>query len=105
MLISAADIVGLTAVSSLWLYTPLFLVTGVGLGVAWSLMQVAHAGDRMALHDHGRDVAAPRDVQARLVAATRCGRRRARLQMTERDPTLGEVVGGDFERHLVASDD
>jgi hypothetical protein len=41
MLISAADIVGLTAVSSLWLYTPLFLVTGVGLGLAWALMQVA----------------------------------------------------------------
>ena len=32
MLISAAGIVGLTSVTSLWLYTPLFLVTGVGLG-------------------------------------------------------------------------
>jgi hypothetical protein len=41
MLISAADIVGLAAVSSLCLYTPLFLVTGVGLGLAWALMQVA----------------------------------------------------------------
>ena len=41
MLISAAGIVGLTSVTSLWLYTPLFLVTGVGLGLSWALTQVA----------------------------------------------------------------
>jgi MFS family permease len=41
MLISAAGIVGLTSVTSLWLYTPLFLVTGVGLGLGWALSQVA----------------------------------------------------------------
>ena len=41
MLISAAGIVGLTSVSSLWLYTPLFLVTGVGLGLGWALSNVA----------------------------------------------------------------
>jgi MFS family permease len=41
MLISAAGIVGLTTVTSLWLYTPLFFVTGVGLGLAWALTQVA----------------------------------------------------------------
>jgi MFS family permease len=41
MLISTAGIVGLTAVTSLWLYTPLFFVTGVGLGLAWALTQVA----------------------------------------------------------------
>ena len=41
MLISTAGIVGLTTVTSLWLYTPLFFVTGVGLGLAWSLTQVA----------------------------------------------------------------
>ena len=41
MLISAAGIVGLTSVTSLWLYTPLFLVTGVGLGLGWALSNVA----------------------------------------------------------------
>ena len=41
MLISTAGIVGLTTVTSLWLYTPLFFVTGVGLGLAWALTQVA----------------------------------------------------------------
>ena len=41
MLISTAGIVGLTSVTSLWLYTPLFFVTGVGLGLAWALTQVA----------------------------------------------------------------
>jgi hypothetical protein len=32
---------GLTSVESLWLYTPLFLVTGVGLGLGWALASVA----------------------------------------------------------------
>jgi MFS family permease len=41
MLISAAGIVALTSVESLWLYTPLFLVTGVGLGLGWALANVA----------------------------------------------------------------
>lgn len=41
MLISAAGIFGLTSVTSLWLYTPLFLVTGVGLGLGWALSSVA----------------------------------------------------------------
>jgi MFS family permease len=41
MLISSAGIVGLTTVTSLWLYTPLFFVTGVGLGLAWASTQVA----------------------------------------------------------------
>jgi MFS family permease len=41
MLISTAGIVGLTTVTSLWFYTPLFFVTGVGLGLAWALTQVA----------------------------------------------------------------
>ena len=41
MLISAAGIVGLTSVTSLWLYTPLFLVTGIGLGLGWALANVA----------------------------------------------------------------
>ena len=41
MLISAAGIVGLTSVESLWLYTPLFLVTGIGLGLGWALASVA----------------------------------------------------------------
>jgi MFS family permease len=41
MLISAAGIVGLTSVQSLWLYTPLFLVTGIGLGPGWALASVA----------------------------------------------------------------
>jgi MFS family permease len=41
MLISAAGIVGLTSVTSLWLYVPLFLVTGVGLGLGWALANVA----------------------------------------------------------------
>ena len=41
MLISAAGIVALTNVESLWLYTPLFLVTGVGLGLGWALANVA----------------------------------------------------------------
>jgi MFS family permease len=41
MLISAGGIVGLTSVQSLWLYTPLFLVTGIGLGLGWALANVA----------------------------------------------------------------
>jgi EmrB/QacA subfamily drug resistance transporter len=41
MLISAAGIMGLTSVTSLWTYTPLFLVTGVGLGLGWALSNVA----------------------------------------------------------------
>ena len=41
MLISAAGILGLTSVESLWLYTPLFLVTGIGLGLGWALASVA----------------------------------------------------------------
>jgi len=41
MLISAAGIVGLTSVDSLWIYTPLFLVTGIGLGLGWALANVA----------------------------------------------------------------
>jgi MFS family permease len=41
MLISAAGIVALTNVISLWFYTPLFLVTGIGLGLGWALANVA----------------------------------------------------------------
>lgn len=41
MFISAAGIMALTSVTSLWLYTPLFLVTGVGLGLGWALANVA----------------------------------------------------------------
>ena len=41
MLISAAGIVGLTNVESLWIYTPLFLITGIGLGLGWALANVA----------------------------------------------------------------
>ena len=39
--ISAVGIVGLTSVTSLWVYTALFLVTGVGLGLGWALSNVA----------------------------------------------------------------
>jgi MFS family permease len=41
MLISSIGIVLLTTVESLWLYAPLFLVTGVGLGLGWALANVA----------------------------------------------------------------
>jgi len=41
MVISAAGIMGLTSAESLWFYTPLFLVTGIGLGLAWALASVA----------------------------------------------------------------
>ena len=41
MLISAAGIMGLTSVQSLWFYAPLFLVTGIGLGLGWALANVA----------------------------------------------------------------
>jgi MFS family permease len=41
MLLSAGGIWALTSVESLWLYTPLFLVTGVGLGLGWALASVA----------------------------------------------------------------
>jgi EmrB/QacA subfamily drug resistance transporter len=41
MMISAFGIMGLTSVESLWLYTPLFLVTGIGLGLGWALASVA----------------------------------------------------------------
>ncbi len=41
MLISAVGIVALTSVESLWLYTPLFMLTGIGLGLGWALASVA----------------------------------------------------------------
>jgi EmrB/QacA subfamily drug resistance transporter len=41
MLVAAAGIVGLTSVESLWLYVPLFLLTGAGVGLAWALANVA----------------------------------------------------------------
>src|SRR5215813_4851751 len=41
LLISTAGIVGLTSVESLWLYVPLFLLTGAGVGLAWALANVA----------------------------------------------------------------
>ncbi len=41
MIISAIGIFALTSVTSLWLYTPLFLVTGVGCGLGWALANVA----------------------------------------------------------------
>ncbi len=41
MLLSAAGIWGLTSVESLWIYTPLFLLTGIGLGLGWALANVA----------------------------------------------------------------
>src|SRR5262249_41086053 len=41
LLVSAAGIVGLTSVESLWLYVPLFLLTGGGVGLAWALANVA----------------------------------------------------------------
>jgi sugar phosphate permease len=41
LLISAVGIVGLTSVESLWLYTPLLLITGLGLGSGWALSNVA----------------------------------------------------------------
>ncbi|MFO1415195.1 MAG: MFS transporter [Burkholderiales bacterium] len=41
MAISAVGIVGLTSVESLWLYVPLFAVTGIGLGLGWALANVA----------------------------------------------------------------
>jgi MFS family permease len=41
MTIASAGIVGLVAVDSLWVFTPLFAVTGVGLGFGWALANVA----------------------------------------------------------------
>ena len=41
MLISAVGIIGLTSVNSLWLYTPIFFVCGIGLGLGWALTSVA----------------------------------------------------------------
>lgn len=41
MLISTVGILGLTSFTSLWLYAPLFFVTGVGLGLGWALANVA----------------------------------------------------------------
>ena len=41
MLLSAGGIWALTCVESLWIYTPLFLVTGIGVGVGWALANVA----------------------------------------------------------------
>jgi len=41
MIVSAVGIVALTNVQSLWVYTPLFFVTGVGLGLGWALTNVA----------------------------------------------------------------
>ncbi len=41
MLISAVAIVGLTSITSLWVYTPIFFVCGVGLGLGWALVNVA----------------------------------------------------------------
>lgn len=41
MLISGAAIAGLTSVESLWAYTPIFAVCGIGLGLGWALANVA----------------------------------------------------------------
>lgn len=41
MLISAGGIALLTSVESLWIYTPIFLVCGIGLGLGWALVNVA----------------------------------------------------------------
>jgi EmrB/QacA subfamily drug resistance transporter len=41
MLISAGAIAGLTSVASLWAYTPIFAVCGIGLGLGWALASVA----------------------------------------------------------------
>jgi MFS family permease len=41
MLISAAAIAGLTSADSLWAYTPIFAVCGIGLGLGWALASVA----------------------------------------------------------------
>src|SRR5260370_9916445 len=41
MVLSAAGIWGLTSVESPWIYTPLFLLTGIGLGLGWALANVA----------------------------------------------------------------
>jgi EmrB/QacA subfamily drug resistance transporter len=41
MLLSAAGIWLLTSVESLWIYTPLFLITGIGVGLGWALANVA----------------------------------------------------------------
>jgi hypothetical protein len=37
-------VVGLAAVDSLWAFTPLFAVCGVGLGLGWALTNVATQG-------------------------------------------------------------
>lgn len=41
MLVSAIGIAALTSVTSLWVYTPLFFVCGVGVGLGWALANVA----------------------------------------------------------------
>lgn len=41
MLVSAVGIAALTSVTSLWIYTPLFFVCGVGVGLGWALANVA----------------------------------------------------------------
>jgi sugar phosphate permease len=41
LLISAIGIIVLTSVDSLWVYTPVFFVCGVGLGLGWALTSVA----------------------------------------------------------------
>jgi len=41
MLVSAVGIVVLTSVSSLWIYTPVFFVCGIGVGLGWALTNVA----------------------------------------------------------------
>ncbi len=41
MVVAAAGVVGLATVGSLWAYTPIFAVCGVGLGTGWALTSVA----------------------------------------------------------------
>jgi MFS family permease len=41
MTIASAAVVGLAAVDSLWIFTPLFAICGIGLGLGWALTNVA----------------------------------------------------------------
>jgi sugar phosphate permease len=41
MLISAVGMAAMTSLESLWLYTPLFMLTGIALGLGWALAGVA----------------------------------------------------------------
>jgi MFS family permease len=82
MVLSAVGICGLTSIESLWIYTPLSLLTGVGLGLGWALASVA------------TQAVVPPSAAGVTPTLARDARRRQRCHRGERGRALGRVAAG-----------